>query len=491
MRHGSARYRRNHIGKLTKMGLRASACSKRLEHPPPRLGQRRFSRASSQVSLPTLSLFLASHEAASPSAIGSSICNCYSEVYSPRPLQALSMFMGFLPLLPAFLLLCFVWSSHLAVVTMEVATVVTSIISAYGNGRDLFRRMLGKKSNPRGRAPTLSEEEAWLRDSLDQRPLQIRDSYDSSVERFGHRFEVGDTAAHTSLAHTLLVLNSGLISLINDVLHRDSKYSRASSRALYDLSEVAAKDTVDALSQLSLRLTSRPGLDTRSLNPPQNPSETKARSKPSQNSQKKRPGPSPLVQRAWIRPKSSSVVSTSTTKSSKGKPRHERSTSEPAVPAASKKNISRSRVRSPSPSKHESQDRRRRSGKYQESVPRREQSMLIVPSDLFPSQWEEDMTETASPLAPTIPHYSRPSASRRPRPLSAATFMTASTKIGEIPEGLAAYSAMTPVEQHAQHPRLAPHTADKRAALEEKPTRIRRGFKFWKKDQKPVALTAC
>lgn len=373
---------------------------------------------------------------------------------------------------------------------MEVANVVTSIISAYSNGRDLFRRMIGKKAKKRGREPTLSEREAWLRESLDRRPQQIRDSYNRSVARFGQRFEEGDAIAHSSLAHTLLVLNSGLINLINHDLHRDSKYDPASSQALLDLSEAAATSTIGTLSQLNARLASQVTLSSRTLPGPQAQEHDEKKHKKS--SEKTRPGPTPAIRGAWVRPKSSSVVSASSSKPRKNKKTHERSRSEPSLPASAKTHASKPRTRTPSPSRPEEKDAVQHRRKKHHSPPHREPSMLLVPSDMFlPLHEGVTRTDVPPPRPPKIPLHSRPNPSSRPRPPSAATFLTTSTKIGEIPQRGAAYTNVPNLEQQVRDPRLVEYIPQQTMPAEGKPKKIRKGFKFWKKEQTPVAVPAC
>ena len=193
---------------------------------------------------------------------------------------------------------------------------------------DLFRRMSGKKPKRKGREPTYSEQELWLRDSLEQRPREIKESYSKSVARLGHRFEDGDSRAHTSLAHTLLVLNSGLINLINEALSMDSKKKDLSQRSLLTLSELAAAETLNALSQLSVRLSSRsqfhlPAPKTHARDA--KVKESKPKRTQEESSSRKRPPPLPLpllVRGGWVRPKTGSIVSSSSEKSWSGATKH-------------------------------------------------------------------------------------------------------------------------------------------------------------------------
>ena len=376
---------------------------------------------------------------------------------------------------------------------------VASIISAFGNGRDLFRRMAGKKSKRKGREPTSSEEEAWLQDSLHHRPLEIQRSYQHHVSRHGHRYEIGDSIAHTSLAHTLLMLNSGLIKLINQALSKDSK-DNLSRRSLLSLSEVAAADTLNALSQLSLRLNSQSHLTLQA--PPRPPKEKPQRKEDvspdlklkggkGSASPKKRPGPTPLLIRGgWVRPKTSSVVSTSSSKSGKSSTsKHQRSKSEPVVPKSSSK-PPQSPTKAPKPTEdvagtHEPSVLKKRSSldvRHSQRPP----SMLIVPSDLFLPQSQGQAFqehESPPPRPPKIPLHSRPNPNLHARPKSSGTMRSASTKIGEIPEDRFSRT-LKPVEEQSYDPRLVQYlmsTPDGMAP--EQPKKRGRGFRFWKKDE--------
>jgi hypothetical protein len=368
---------------------------------------------------------------------------------------------------------------------MEVTNVVASIIGAFSHGMDLFRRMTGKKPKRRGREPTYSEEEMWLRDSLDRRPREIRESFDRSVARHGHRFQIGDSIAHTSLAHTLLVLNSGLIKLINQALSSDSKKKDLSRRSLLNLSEVAAADTLNALSQLSLRLNSQSQLNLPAPVKEHRPSHERHRTKRKTETpaSKKRPAPSPLLVRGgWVRPKSgsSSTVSVNKAKPSGGK--HMRSKSESAVPK-----VSRSPPNEPVPVMAEQP---RRQSTPATARPPREPSMLLVPSELFQPLTEEPQSyETPPPRPPKIPLHARDHSSHRPRPRSSRTNKTLSTKIGEMSDGRRSQQ----FSSQMQDPRLVQYLTtlpDFPIEEESKPEKKGRGFKFWKKAEKSPAIAA-
>ena len=375
---------------------------------------------------------------------------------------------------------------------MEVAHVVASIISAFGNGMDLFRRMAGKKPKRRGREPTYSEQELWLRDSLERRPREIRDSYSKSVARLGHRFEIGDSLAHTSLAHTLLVLNSGLINLINQALSTDTKKKDLSRRSLLNLSEVAAADTLNALSQLSLRLSSRPRLSLPASDREAKSANVKTpKSKPrqeenSREATRKRPGPAPLLVRGgWVRPKSGSTVSSSSSKSRGSESKHVRSKSESAMPNTTGPPPVEAQPRAPQAGHG------RHHSSYETHRPERQPSMLLVPSDFFtPLRQEPQSYETPPPRPPKIPLHSRPNPTHRPRPPSQGTMMTTSTKIGEIAE--ARTSRWQPTfSNEVQDPRLVQYlTTLPDGLVEEEPKKKGRGLKFWKKTEKTPAIAA-
>ena len=372
---------------------------------------------------------------------------------------------------------------------MEVAHVVASIISAFGNGKDLFRRMSGKKLKRKGREPTYSEQELWLRDSLDRRPREIRDSYSKSVARLGHKFEIGDSTAHTSLAHTLFMLNSGLINLINQALSTDLKKKDLSRRSLLNLSELAAAETLNALSQLSLRLHSRSQLHLRA--PKKDSRDVKASDsnpnrKQEESSLKKRPAPAPLLVRGgWVRPKSGSVVSSSSEKSRSGGAKHVRSQSEPVVPRLSKVLVPEARPTT-LPTIHarylSSDDDRRAE---------RQPSMLLVPSDYFgPMHKEAQSYQEPPPRPPKIPLHSRPDPNYRPRPPSQGTCMTTSTKIGEIPEPRPSRPPAT-LSRQVHDPRLVQYLTTLPDGLpEEEPKKRGRGFKFWKRSDRIPAVEA-
>ncbi|PGH03398.1 hypothetical protein GX51_04129 [Blastomyces parvus] len=170
---------------------------------------------------------------------------------------------------------------------MDISTVVTSILAAFGNGRDLFNRIQQKKDLKRtgtdkskrnlrthgsrkkkrrntndAAVPVRNEDidDLRIQVSLEKGPAEIQKEYDRSVQRLGERFKKGDELAHGSLAHTLLILNAGLMKLIASCLSSDGQgYNCAGTvdrRSLLSLSDSAAADAITALDELRQRLIS-------------------------------------------------------------------------------------------------------------------------------------------------------------------------------------------------------------------------------------------
>lgn len=410
----------------------------------------------------------------------------------------------------------------------EVSSVISSILSAFGNGMDIFRRMrTSSKSKKRIKEAELNAAESQLHDSLQRRPEDIRNEYDRNAARLGKAFEKGDSTAQTSLAHILLVLNTGLMNIINQALSKDSRKSRLARQSLLDLSETAGVDALQALSQLSVRLTTsqlslvpNPRLRRREENEQHQGPKTSAQKSPPtkvivvQSRPRSRPSQSPLLARGgWVRSKSgSSMVSAASASKlhSPGTSGHQRSKSSPAAATGGdniKNNIVSSTyatsgqtevARNPEISAATKQhDRISPSGGRPSPPPprpRREPSMLLVPADFFSSsdlasisrprpqsESREHLKQQPPSIPPKIPISSNfrpgphacssatsnltsippnliqnpsmtdlphPTSSgshphllprqdlqpSRARPVSVATFKTASTKIGEIPE---------------------------------------------------------
>ncbi|KAJ9615284.1 hypothetical protein H2200_001359 [Cladophialophora chaetospira] len=391
---------------------------------------------------------------------------------------------------------------------IDVASVVTSIISAFGSGLDIFHRLSGKKRRNKARLPRPAEEEEWLRHSLSNRPVEIRHEFDRQVAKYGHRFELGDGQAQSSLAHTLLVLNTGLINLINRALSNDSKTASASKRTLYGLSETAATDTMAALAQLSSRLNlaspSRLALESKEKRRVSDKHDHRERhSTPAAiPKQVNRPPPTPLLVRGgWVRSKSgSSVVSGASARKARTEhgDKHQRSRSDSAIMKSASRSPDRHKAKRDEKAEHGSDLGWKRIDRSTHGIktssrhkseehlrPQRQPSMLLVPADFFNGVeyiTEKTMPEEAPPRPPKIPLHSRPAQPQgRTRPTSTMTFMTASTKIGEIPE-----SRFQSKEEVQSRP--MPYTIP--PPLEPIEPRKRKGFKFWKREDKRQDVAA-
>jgi hypothetical protein len=396
----------------------------------------------------------------------------------------------------------------------EVSQIVTSIISAYNSGLDVFKKLKCKKRHKSSSKETKTiQEEALLQSSLQHRPRDIRTVYNNNVAVLGHRFEIGDTIAHSALAHTLLVLNSGLINVLNSSLSDDVMKRRQSQRSLLSISEVAAADALYALGQLNYRLTAyQPRIPAPlSVNVSQPHSSKTSHSRKHSKTiidvqidpkVKSRAENNLLVRGGWVRPrpkrtKSGSAVTTavssrnaSTTKLLEHK-RRTSGTSSPIEPGRGTKGSPRPRhsrtqssILTPQPPPmaelpSDSQPQRAFHAPEHRRL-QREPSMLIVPSDFFDSQIDLGPSRPSKNSLYSSPSVAaRPSAGTRPRPPSVATFMTTSTKIGEIPES----RWPDRIPQPGEVLRPMPYTIPPPLHIEETLPKKRRGLKFWKRSE--------
>lgn len=432
--------------------------------------------------------------------------------------------------------------------SVEVTTVVASIVSAFASGMDIFKRMKAKQRSKKNRNKPgrLSEEEWQLQTSLQDRPREIKAEYDRNLARLGNRFAVGDSTAQTSLNHTLLILNTGLIQILSHALSNDTKAQALSRRSLLNLSENAAADAVRALEQLEGRLSStskltltaplasnkRPrkkgeGTSKGVAGPPKARPAHKPRSKLFSTTERKRPGPDPLVRGAWVRSKNgTSVITSSFSPSGTATPKivDLKAVSTSLVPyGLSLPRFSHCRTKSsPSYPSRLSQERppdhhRKESFSYldhsppsyvasseqkEQHCPNRHPSLLLASAEVFTDiqTMSSQSLSLPPPPPPKIPlqnpiscQDATLSAPRmRVRPPSVATFMTASTKIGEIPEHrwLNHHSnnnsdpaqPVLPWEEQQYANKPLPYTIPPRLEDEPAPKRKGLGFKFWKRD---------
>ena len=417
----------------------------------------------------------------------------------------------------------------------EVSSVIRDILDAFHYGSNIFKTK-GRKHRRRHSEPANANVEKRIHESFSQRPHEIKQTYEKSVAKHGQRFEVGDSTSQTSLAQILLVLNTGLIRLLNHALSNDKSRSQSQS-GIFNLSETAALDTLTALSELNLRMASTSKIDQRLLVPSRaTEPEDRRKSRPRAQScsqQSKRPPPSPLVHYGgWVRSKTDpslvSIVVSSKAKKTDQK-RTSASRSQSVAPSKSSSNLPEVKHRekkSPSPSysqlaektvadlkprpkpKPEHLQAKLAQSNNDDKVGAggpilRHPSMYIVPAeffDMFPQpsvgQYQAQKLDTMQvlpPRPPKVPLHSRPQqpqydqhtqnfpANRfegRIRPPSMMTFMTASTKIGEIPEHRLPDRLLTEEQQEEiPMPYVVPDM------LEPPKRRGGRGLKFWKKDR--------
>ena len=384
---------------------------------------------------------------------------------------------------------------------IEVAATVASIIAAFGSGMNVLKRVRVKQKARKQDKQTakITQDELRVQQSLLRGPQQIRAEYDKNVTRLGHRFEIGDAIAHDSLAHTLIVLNTGLVNILNHALSGDSKAHEMSKRSLLGLSELAAADTINALGQLNKRLDKR--LDKRfasassfavqpkpQLNTPHRRKRKASKQKeqalvapnitPPTPKEKNRPEADPLARGGWVRSKSgTSVVSSgsSTPRPSKQSSNHSSFSLAKDLspshlePTAPNPRLTQSNPICPCgthvlPPQYEIEKHRHhpQSHTYMQL---QEPDVLLASPDAFSADF-------VPPRPPKIP-LERPVSTRKPRPPSVATFLTASTKIGEIPEHRWLDRHLLPWDNrplpYVIPPPLEPEPAKRKA----------RGFKSW------------
>lgn len=368
-----------------------------------------------------------------------------------------------------------------------MSSVIKDILEAFHHGLTISKNTI-RKHRRRHSEPSNDNEEKRVHNSLSLRPQEIKQAYDQSVVIHGRPFEIGDSTSQTSLAKVLLVLNTGLVRLLNHALSSDHKSRPQVRRNLLSLSETAAMETLNTLSQLNIRLISSSRIDLVSPKPDNTDVREKRKTRPraqSSNQIPKRPPVSPHLQKGgWVRSKSDpSIVSVvASTRAKKADPRRspeprpKNSTPpKPIVPPTPTKD---NEQRSPPPTytqltsktapqpkpKPEHLQAYAQKSQIGEKLSTgkelvRHPSMYIVPSDFFdaipqPSigsyefpSCEEDIVAPLPPPKEPLHSYSPKEESMllpttvgcrtgRVRPPSMMTFKTASTKIGEIPEHL-------------------------------------------------------
>lgn len=401
----------------------------------------------------------------------------------------------------------------------EVSAVIRDIIEAFQNGLKLSKGE-GRRHKRRPSELTDSDESKPVRTSLTKRPQEIKQAYEQSVMQHGREFEVGDPTSQIALAQILLSFNTGLVKLLNQALSKDSKHRHSPTGSLLNLSESAGLETLSALAELNHRLvSSRLHLPlAKSHDTANNQEKTVNRSRDqSQGQVSKRPPPTPQLKNGgWVRSKSDpSIVSVVVPKKPRSEQRRGSVSRSPTSPPLKTATL----ITSPKKQGRESVSDARTSGQDSPPIVKpkpkhlqsnqkpaavqerlspakelvRHPSMYIVPSDffnMFPLSEDSDTLPSLTP--PKVPLHSRPRPratledqddyQKRARPTSMMTFMTASTKIGEIPEHLLPDRKLTPEErEQIPMPYVVPEM------LNPPRKKAPRHLKFWKKDRAGTA----
>ncbi|KAF2204095.1 hypothetical protein GQ43DRAFT_469359 [Delitschia confertaspora ATCC 74209] len=146
----------------------------------------------------------------------------------------------------------------------SVSSCVSSILEAFSNSLDIFKRLRERHRNRKGRksgkkgGSSASTAETQLNDSLSKAPEDIRQEYSRNYDKSGERFAKGDTPSQVALTETLLKLNTGLVSIIATFLdHKNPSGTHLALdfKALTMLSDTSKEDVIKALNDLAWRLS--------------------------------------------------------------------------------------------------------------------------------------------------------------------------------------------------------------------------------------------
>jgi hypothetical protein len=163
---------------------------------------------------------------------------------------------------------------------------VFSIITAFTSGLDVFRklrerrRVKKKRKASKGSGEKESGEHLRLSKSLRRGPVDIEREYEKQRAKHGRRYEIGDggsivppvqprqrrqknntltcfllAIANTSLTKTLVKLNTGLVNIITSFLCCKGGDTQLDYKSLTSLSDISRLEAVEALGQLSKRLS--------------------------------------------------------------------------------------------------------------------------------------------------------------------------------------------------------------------------------------------
>ena len=215
--------------------------------------------------------------------------------------------------------------------SIQVSGLIGSIIIAFANGLEIWKRMKARKSSGRSQPKRheLTSLALKIQKSLQHRPEQILAEYRKSYVFFGDRFAVGDGEAQNSLNSTLLSLNTGLIHVMSQSMSSRPADTISSRTSLLSLIEAAATESLQALGQLRARLylacKEKPSstgeslvklahhTSPKALSAPKNKSRTKStqRIQARERAHRQKSSPTFLPSRVWVRPREGSSTARS------------------------------------------------------------------------------------------------------------------------------------------------------------------------------------
>jgi hypothetical protein len=139
----------------------------------------------------------------------------------------------------------------------DLASSVRSIVAAFASGLEIFKkiRRRRRKKTSNNTTSSISQQELQLGRSLRKGSKDVLDYYERGHQTAGDKFARGDTAANTSLAATLLKLNTGLVNIISSFLRPGRENFTLDCKSLASLSDASRADAIDAMNQLYIRLS--------------------------------------------------------------------------------------------------------------------------------------------------------------------------------------------------------------------------------------------
>ena len=146
---------------------------------------------------------------------------------------------------------------------LEVAACVASIISAFGTGLDVFRKIRAKRrARKLKRSQQSLQNELQIQQSLERSPLEIQAEYDRYFSSLGERFAAGDRMLLSSAQwHDVLTDNSCCSLISRPYTSRPQLWDNADSLRLTHLRlpyQPCYQLTLDALKLVEDRYSSCP-----------------------------------------------------------------------------------------------------------------------------------------------------------------------------------------------------------------------------------------